>query len=527
MPNIDASIPLGTKVPDGMTTIGNMLNTARSAQALQLGNVELQKNEIALQERRGIQQMFANPDAFKGADGQMDFNRLIEEGMKVAPTTFPAMLPQIIQAKKLGTEAEQALSNLHESTRAGAGQWFMAQRGKPLEQVSAEAAEIKKLNPALAPAIDSSLKLLAMASQGGQQALDSAYLKLGQAAMPPTSQADVMRPSGPTVSTGQVDRAVNTQPMAGPVGATIPGTEVQRELPPTTPVFNNETQQQGYLGPQPPNGAPPAGNAQVPPEVQASRDAWRRRAIQNEIDNVQRGMPDGPQKRDALAALQTELNAGGPVSPPAKSRFVASSPKLGAEANVSGTVDVVNKDWASTSESAKTASQDIGVLQNIKKYAPGAVSGVASDRRAYVAGLAGLLGMDAGQLEKTNTDLLAKNTNMLALAGGDTNLAKLMAESANPNTHMTKEAITDASNQVIAQRKLALAKQQYMSHFKGDPDTYTKELAAFNAIADPRALQLPDMAKEDKQRMLAAMSEGERKDFIAKTRKLQAIGILQ
>jgi hypothetical protein len=262
MPAIDASIPLGTKVPDGMSTLGNLLTNARSAQALQLGNVELQKNEIALAERKGIQQMFSNPDQFKGPDGQMDFNKLIEQGMKVAPTTFPTMLPQIIQAKKLGTEAEQALSNLNESTRAGAGQWFMAQRGKPLDQVAAEAAEIKKLNPALAPAIDSSLKVLTMAGKGGQGALDAAYMKLGQAAMSPPQALASMTPSGVAVDNNQQARVVNTNPGAGPIGETIPGTAVQKQLPPTTPTFNRDTNTPGYLGPQP-SGGGGGGNPRV------------------------------------------------------------------------------------------------------------------------------------------------------------------------------------------------------------------------------------------------------------------------
>ncbi len=198
-------------------------------------------------------------------------------------------------------------------------------------------------------------------------------------------------------------------------------------------------------------------------------------------------------------------------------------PALGQEENVRGTVESVNKDWGSTTESAGGASAEIGLLQNIKKFGPGAVTGVAADRQAFLTGLAGKLGISPAQLEKTNTDLLQKNTAMLA-GSRNTDLARLIAESATPNTHMTPEAIQDAANQLIAQRKLALLKSQYMIHFKDDPQTYAKELVEFNKVADPRVLQLPDMDRGEKQRMYDAMSPNERNEFRSKNVKMKALG---
>ena len=113
-------------------------------------------------------------------------------------------------------------------------------------------------------------------------------------------------------------------------------------------------------------------------------------------------------------------------------------PALGQHETALIPVASVKADFESTQEAGKKAAQNIGVLQNIKQYAPGAVTGVGQDRRSLIAGLGGLIGIEPDQLAKTNTDLLAKNANMLALAGGDTNLAKTLAEVANPNVHMTK-----------------------------------------------------------------------------------------
>jgi hypothetical protein len=79
-------------------------------------------------------------------------------------------------------------------------------------------------------------------------------------------------------------------------------------------------------------------------------------------------------------------------------------------------------------------------------------------------------------MARTDTDLLAKNSNMLALAGGNTDLARTLAESANPNTKMTPQAIQAAADQVIAQQKLALAKQKLLQPIKAlnDPAMYTR-----------------------------------------------------
>ncbi len=137
--------------------------------------------------------------------------------------------------------------------------------------------------------------------------------------------------------------------------------------------------------------------------------------------------------------------------------------------------------------------------------------------------------MDAGQMAKTETDKLAKNANMLALAGGNTDLARTLAEMANPNSKMTPEAIKAAADQVIAQKKLMLAKQAFMQPFKAlnDPDVYSRALTQFNAAADPRILQLGDMTEAEKVKMKAAMSDAERAEFGEKIRKLQGLGIVK
>lgn len=201
----------------------------------------------------------------------------------------------------------------------------------------------------------------------------------------------------------------------------------------------------------------------------------------------------------------------------------------GLEASAAGSAATANKDWESTVEAAKTASTDIANLTNIKRFASSAQTGVGADRRAFVAGLAGLVGLDAGEMSKTNTDLLAKNANMLALAGGDTNLAKTLAESANPNTHMTKEAILEAANQVMSQRRMALAKQDFLRSHKAlnNQDSYNQALTEWNKVADPRIFQWAHMDDKEKQSMKGSMTEKEQKEFRRKIERSVELGIVR
>jgi hypothetical protein len=289
-----------------------------------------------------------------------------------------------------------------------------------------------------------------------------------QAGVGAGGQATNIRPNGVGVSNNQQTAVVETNPFSpNPVGTTIPGTAQQLQVPPTATTVTPGGQA-AYVGPRPAATAGP----------------------------VARPIPAG--------------------NPP------------GFEGGVAGTVETVNKDWATTAQQASTAAQDIGVLQNIKKYAPGAITGVETDRRSYLTGLAGLIGMDPEQMARTDTDLLAKNSNMLALAGGNTDLARQLAESANPNSKMTPQAIQSAADQVIAQRKLAIAKQRFLTPFKAlnDPAAYTKALAGWNEVADPRVLQVKDMSVEDLGRMKATMSKSEQADFRKKIVRMKELGVL-
>jgi len=183
------------------------------------------------------------------------------------------------------------------------------------------------------------------------------------------------------------------------------------------------------------------------------------------------------------------------------------------------------EDLQKTFADAQTAEGRIGLLQNIKELAGKSFTGVGGSRKEFAAGLANAIGIPAYELEKANTDVLAKNSALLALTGGNTDAARALAEAANPNKKMNLEAIKDASNQLIAQERIKKAKADFIKPHINDPLTLQKKLLDFSAVNDFILLQemTPQQVKEMKQNM----SADERVEFKRKLDKARELGIVK
>lgn len=462
----DQFIATKVQVPNAMESIGNMLNTAGAMQNVQRGGIELQKAQQANQERIAVQQFMSNPDNFQ-TDGRIDMDKVNKGIPAIAPLTGAEHIGRLSTLSRAQTEADSAKQRLTQEQR-GIVAGPMAVLGRagvndPNVYVN-ELEGLKKDNPN-----NSELhrlidaKITAIKAMPPGSNLAKGAIVSSQSLLSPEGQQSQLSPKAGLANTG------------GAISETI-----------ETPAVGGNAPSISLTGRSQPLTLPPT---------------------------AQRFNP--------------KTNAPEYVGQPTGGGAVQSGPALGQSENASGLASNTQTDWRSIQESAKTASQDIGVLQEIKKYARGAVTGVESERRAYMSGLAGLIGMSPEQLSKTDTDLLAKNSNMLALAGGDTNLAKTLAESANPNIHMTQEAIEKAANQVIGQRQLSLARQKYLQPFINDPIAYSHAVMEFNQIADPRVLQLGSMSREEKAHMKAAMSPEEQQAFGDKIRAFYRLGILK
>ena len=277
------------------------------------------------------------------------------------------------------------------------------------------------------------------------------------------AQLTGMAPTGIAVSTGAGGGTASTNPFSEyPVGTAIPGTTFVNQLPPTTIVANPQGGT-NYLG-------APTQSGQSTTPVPAS-----------------------------LPAPQQALLAGAG--------------------------EVVANDWKDTSAKGAAAANTIGTLQNIKKYATDAFTGVGGARKALAAGIANSIGISVYDAEKTATDVLAKNANLLALTGGNTDAARALAEASNPNAKMNLDAIRIATDQLIGLEKLKTAKYNFLAPVKDDAIQYQQKLQQFNSVADPRIFQ--EMTPAEVKKLKSSMSAAAQKELGDKIRLAKQLGIIQ
>lgn len=184
-----------------------------------------------------------------------------------------------------------------------------------------------------------------------------------------------------------------------------------------------------------------------------------------------------------------------------------------------------NDDWKQTIEKAQNAPQRIAIFQNIKKLAPEAFTGVGGERKALVSGIAQAVGIPAYELEKTTTEELVKNTKLLALAGGNTDAARQLAEVANPNSKMTVAAIKNVADQMIGVERMNTARYDYLLPFREDPVNYQKKMAEFTPLMDYRIYQTDPDPVEFKK-LMNSMSASDKADIIAKVQLARRLGII-
>ena len=185
---------------------------------------------------------------------------------------------------------------------------------------------------------------------------------------------------------------------------------------------------------------------------------------------------------------------------------------------------VISKDLPEVIAKAADAPARIAIYQNIKKLAPDAFTGPTAERRQMIASFAQMIGIPAYEMETATTDELLKNTNLLALAGGNTDAAREIARFANPNAKMTKEGINRVANQLISIEEMNMARARYMGPAQNNPADYFQRKLDFDAIADPRLFLDVDAAELKK--IVDALSPREREKLKFKARKAKELGVI-
>lgn len=552
MPDI-TPVALGIKVPDAMQTLGSVLGAANAQQAYKTSQFDLEKKKATLQadiERNAAESSSAVTAADVARQTAPATVTTANEGAKqaqIATKKNQWMLeneqaktgheqigglmadPRVIAAAKARTPEEAEAASHGAVDAVMEAQQRMIDRG---------------IDPKKAAVIASPFLTVAAHAPGELYNRLKPVVLGGQAA---ASQSGTVAPPVALVGNGQQTIGVNpgTNPFDATGGAGgVTGPAIQQQLPPTTPAFDTATQTPGYVGPQPGTspvplvgpGMTPATTtpgARIPAPVQQSRDGDALRILQDERARLAAETPKTPEdasrKTAYLADMDREISAKSKtaVSDQFAQRRVQSGPGVGTAANIEGTVAANNRDFGETQEAAGKASGNIANLQKIKEYAKGATVGTGADRRALANGIGDLLGIPSSEIGKTNTDLLAKHANMLALTGGNTDSARALAEAANPNIHMNEAAIRKAADYIIALQKTAIEKQKFLQPFKAmnDPNQYQSALKEWNANADPRVLQLLEMSPEEKKQMFGSMSANEYAEFKRKALRLHEMGV--
>lgn len=240
-------------------------------------------------------------------------------------------------------------------------------------------------------------------------------------------------------------------------------------------------------------------------------------------------LPAGTVKVDPTTGQQTyignEFSSTAPATPVVAPKPVVAGVGAPQAAMLTATGNVVGPDWVETVKKASTAEARIGLFQDIKKYAPEAFTGVGGARKELAAGIARLIGIDAYTAEQTATEQLAKNANLLALAGGNTDAARSLAEAANPNKKLNEESIKKIADQLIGVEKMNLARRQYLQPFSNNAQEYEKRQLQFDNVADPRLFQ--EMTPDSVAKLKASMSPAAIKELSDKIQAARALGILR
>jgi hypothetical protein len=221
------------------------------------------------------------------------------------------------------------------------------------------------------------------------------------------------------------------------------------------------------------------------------------------------------------------VSVGAPVGAPAQlqGQFAPKrlNPTRADVAFATTPIDIASKDLTETVALAKGAEPRIAIFQNIKRLAPEAFTSTGGARKELIAGVAQALNIDAYVLEKTATDELSKNSAMLTLTGGNTDMARQIAEAANPNKKMTEGAIKLMADQLIGVERMNQAKAKYLGDVT-NPQEYQKKMNVFNQINDSRIFQ--ESNPEEIRKLKASMSPDEQRRMGEKIKLAKSLGLL-
>jgi len=215
----------------------------------------------------------------------------------------------------------------------------------------------------------------------------------------------------------------------------------------------------------------------------------------------------------------------------------AAGPPLGATTNADSLArnqqDFMAKDW--TQQQAANANAQIAIsrLSTISDLASKAVIGGGAEKLDYMNHLLAQVGVKPANDAATATDLFNKNVNQITTAltagGMSTDQARTMVQAAYPNSHMTPDAVREASSNLVANLQMQQAKTNMLSGFynNGDAKGYSQAKTTFETNADPRLWQLQSMTPQQQAAFVQSLAPADARALLAKRQALRGMGVFR
>lgn len=389
-----------------------------------------------------------------------------QQAQQINPLQLQKAQEEVKQAQFGTSNAELENMLKHTSNTVQGLQSLMGDKDLTADKIKGFASEY--VSNAKSPETALKQVLMGLPEKGSQSELRAFLAKKLAAAAGTQVQLEKMYPSASMLNTGtqQLPVQMGNQALTGITPGTPQGLGIETQLPPTTEAVAVEGDN---------TGLPPGTRYVIGPQSQQ---------VQNK-----------PRLATALSPTAAAANT------------------------------VVSEDWSKTQKAATEAQPRIAIFQNIKKFAPDAFTGTGGARKELAAGILNAVGISAYEAEKVSTEELAKNSALLAMAGGNTDAARALAEIANPSKKLNERAIKEISNQMIGIEKMNQAKAAFLSPVAQDSAAYQQKLNVFNQVADPRLFQ--EATPEDVARMKARMSKAEIADFGNRVKLLKQMGLTQ
>ena len=243
------------------------------------------------------------------------------------------------------------------------------------------------------------------------------------------------------------------------------------------------------------------------------------------VTGVAPGTPQGPGVQMQIPPTAQTMVNGQPqyVGPQGGQAAVPSGPAIGQVEGTVGPIQVATEHYKNVASEAQAAPTRIAALQTIQQEAPKAITGGGDWRRKILSQLSGVFGL--ANDEQTANDVMAKNLSVIAQQAGNTDAARALGEMANPNYHMTKDAIEQTGQQLIGIEKKRVAAQQFFSGLPTNDPRYSQRMAEWNKVADPRLFEYAALPADKKAEWMKRLSPGVKAELAMKAQKLHEMGV--